>query len=162
MGLQEHVKTPIDAIPVDKVFIGSCTNGRIEDIRAVASVAKGRKVAANIKEALVVPGSGLVKEQVHWPPPYYPPPRRTWPALTPTLTYETPTQPRSGRGGALPPPAASPLAAACPLAALSPPRPFKRTALVVAGGGGGARPHPRRSRLRVAPARLLDVPRDEP
>jgi 3-isopropylmalate dehydratase len=63
MGLREHVKTPIDAIPVDKVFIGSCTNGRIEDIRAVASVAKGRKVAANIKEALVVPGSGLVKEQ---------------------------------------------------------------------------------------------------
>jgi homoaconitase/3-isopropylmalate dehydratase large subunit len=42
---------------VDKVFIGSCTNGRIEDIRAVASVAKGRKVHPNIKEALVVPAS---------------------------------------------------------------------------------------------------------
>ena len=121
LGLREHVKTPIDAIPVDKVFIGSCTNGRIEDIRAVASVAKGRKVAANIKEALVVPGSGLVKEEVRWPPTY-PPPRRTWPALTPTLTYETPTRPSK------PQPRRR--------AALSPPRPFKHTALVVAGGGG--------------------------
>eukprot|EP00322_Chrysochromulina_rotalis_P009530 CAMPEP_0115854132 /NCGR_PEP_ID=MMETSP0287-20121206/13864_1 /TAXON_ID=412157 /ORGANISM="Chrysochromulina rotalis, Strain UIO044" /LENGTH=780 /DNA_ID=CAMNT_0003308235 /DNA_START=63 /DNA_END=2405 /DNA_ORIENTATION=+ len=63
MGLTEHVNEAIDSIAVDKVFIGSCTNGRIEDIRAVAAVAKGRKVAANIKEALVVPGSGLVKEQ---------------------------------------------------------------------------------------------------
>jgi len=63
MGLTGHVKQPIDAISVDKVFIGSCTNGRIEDIRAVASVAKGRKVAPNVTEALVVPGSGLVKEQ---------------------------------------------------------------------------------------------------
>ena len=63
MGLTSHVKKPLAEVPVDKVFIGSCTNGRIEDIRAVASVAKGRKVHPNIKEALVVPGSGLVKEQ---------------------------------------------------------------------------------------------------
>jgi 3-isopropylmalate/(R)-2-methylmalate dehydratase large subunit len=48
--------------PIDVVFIGSCTNGRIEDIRAAAAVAKGRKVAANV-QALVVPGSGLVKQQ---------------------------------------------------------------------------------------------------
>ncbi len=50
-------------IEIDKVFIGSCTNGRIEDIRAVASIAKGRKVAENVKLAMIVPGSGLVKEQ---------------------------------------------------------------------------------------------------
>jgi 3-isopropylmalate/(R)-2-methylmalate dehydratase large subunit len=50
------------AIPVDKVFIGSCTNSRIEDLRAAAAVAKGRKVHANVT-ALVVPGSGLVKRQ---------------------------------------------------------------------------------------------------
>jgi len=49
-------------VPVDVVFIGSCTNGRIEDIRAAAAVAKGRKVAVNVT-ALVVPGSGLVKQQ---------------------------------------------------------------------------------------------------
>ncbi len=49
-------------IKVDKVFVGSCTNGRIEDIRAVAAVAKGRKVADGV-HALVVPGSGLIKEQ---------------------------------------------------------------------------------------------------
>jgi len=49
-------------IPVDKVFIGSCTNSRIEDLRAAAAVAKGRKVHANVT-ALVVPGSGLVKRQ---------------------------------------------------------------------------------------------------
>jgi len=55
--------TPLTQIAVDKVFIGSCTNGRIEDLRAAAAVAKGRKVADNIKLALVVPGSGLVKEQ---------------------------------------------------------------------------------------------------
>jgi 3-isopropylmalate/(R)-2-methylmalate dehydratase large subunit len=47
-------------LQLDKVFIGSCTNGRIEDLRAVAEVAKGRKVADNI-QAMVVPGSGLVK-----------------------------------------------------------------------------------------------------
>lgn len=54
--------TPLTEIPVDVVFIGSCTNGRIEDLRAAAEVAKGRKVAANV-QVLVVPGSGLVKEQ---------------------------------------------------------------------------------------------------
>jgi len=53
----------LDEVPVDKVFIGSCTNARIEDIRAAAEVAQGRKVAPNIKAAMVVPGSGLVKIQ---------------------------------------------------------------------------------------------------
>jgi 3-isopropylmalate/(R)-2-methylmalate dehydratase large subunit len=52
----------MEGVPVDVVFIGSCTNGRIEDIRAAAAVAKGRRVAAGV-QALVVPGSGLVKEQ---------------------------------------------------------------------------------------------------
>lgn len=61
MGLQAN--TPINEIAVDKVFIGSCTNSRIEDLRAAAEVAKGRKVAANVKLAMVVPGSGLVKQQ---------------------------------------------------------------------------------------------------
>jgi 3-isopropylmalate/(R)-2-methylmalate dehydratase large subunit len=55
--------TPLTDIKVDKVFIGSCTNSRIEDMRAAAAVIKGRKVASNIKLALVVPGSGLVKAQ---------------------------------------------------------------------------------------------------
>jgi 3-isopropylmalate/(R)-2-methylmalate dehydratase large subunit len=55
--------TPLAEIPIDKVFIGSCTNGRIEDFRAVAAVVKGRKVAANVKLAMIVPGSGLVKQQ---------------------------------------------------------------------------------------------------
>ncbi|MFP5381231.1 MAG: 3-isopropylmalate dehydratase large subunit [Gammaproteobacteria bacterium] len=55
--------TPIAAIAVDKVFIGSCTNSRIEDLREAAAVAKGRKVAPGVKLALVVPGSGLVKRQ---------------------------------------------------------------------------------------------------
>jgi len=55
--------TDLTDIEVDKVFIGSCTNGRIEDLRAVAAVAKGKKIASNIKLAMVVPGSGLVKEQ---------------------------------------------------------------------------------------------------
>ena len=55
--------TPLSQIPVDKIFIGSCTNGRIEDLREVAKVVDGRKVAANVKLAMVVPGSGLVKEQ---------------------------------------------------------------------------------------------------
>jgi 3-isopropylmalate/(R)-2-methylmalate dehydratase large subunit len=61
MGLNPN--TPIKAIKVDKIFIGSCTNSRIEDLRAAAGVVKGRQVAANIKLALVVPGSGLVKQQ---------------------------------------------------------------------------------------------------
>jgi 3-isopropylmalate/(R)-2-methylmalate dehydratase large subunit len=56
-------KTPIQDIRIDKVFIGSCTNSRIEDLRAAAAVAKGRKVASNVKVAMVVPGSGLVKAQ---------------------------------------------------------------------------------------------------
>ena len=56
-------RTPIQDIKLDKVFIGSCTNSRIEDLRAAAAVAKGRRVAASIKVAMVVPGSGLVKAQ---------------------------------------------------------------------------------------------------
>lgn len=55
--------TAITDIAIDKVFIGSCTNARIEDLRAAAVVAKGRKVAANVLLAMVVPGSGMVKEQ---------------------------------------------------------------------------------------------------
>ena len=60
MGLQPG--TRIADVRIDKVFIGSCTNGRIEDLRAAARIASGRKVAAHV-QALVVPGSGLVKEQ---------------------------------------------------------------------------------------------------
>jgi 3-isopropylmalate/(R)-2-methylmalate dehydratase large subunit len=61
MGLKP--RTPITDIRIDKVFIGSCTNSRIEDLRAAASVVRGKRVATNVKLALVVPGSGLVKEQ---------------------------------------------------------------------------------------------------
>lgn len=61
MGLEPN--TPIQDIQLDRIFIGSCTNSRIEDLRAAAAVVKGRKVAKNIKQALVVPGSGLVKAQ---------------------------------------------------------------------------------------------------
>ncbi len=61
MGLQPDL--PLTEIKFDKVFIGSCTNGRIEDLRAAATVAKGKKVADNIKLAMIVPGSGLVKKQ---------------------------------------------------------------------------------------------------
>lgn len=61
MGLQAN--QAITDIKVDRVFIGSCTNSRIEDLRAAAEVAKGRKVASNVIQALVVPGSGLVKKQ---------------------------------------------------------------------------------------------------
>jgi len=61
MGLQAG--TPVAGIAVDKVFIGSCTNSRIEDLREAAAVASGRKVASNVKLAMVVPGSGLVKQQ---------------------------------------------------------------------------------------------------
>jgi 3-isopropylmalate/(R)-2-methylmalate dehydratase large subunit len=53
----------LTSIALDRVFIGSCTNSRIEDLRAAAAVAKGRKVAPSLKQALVVPGSGLVKRQ---------------------------------------------------------------------------------------------------
>ncbi|MDE2389685.1 MAG: 3-isopropylmalate dehydratase large subunit, partial [Betaproteobacteria bacterium] len=61
MGL--HANTPMTEITLDKIFIGSCTNSRIEDLRAAAQVIKGKHVAATIKQALVVPGSGLVKKQ---------------------------------------------------------------------------------------------------
>jgi len=54
--------TPLAAVKIDRVFIGSCTNGRIEDMRAAAAVAKGRKVASHVG-AMIVPGSGLVKHQ---------------------------------------------------------------------------------------------------
>ncbi|MGW8248618.1 MAG: 3-isopropylmalate dehydratase large subunit [Acidiferrobacterales bacterium] len=55
--------TPIRDIAIDKVFIGSCTNSRIEDLRAAAAIVRGHKVADNVKLAMVVPGSGLVKHQ---------------------------------------------------------------------------------------------------
>ncbi|MFN9003540.1 MAG: 3-isopropylmalate dehydratase large subunit [Alphaproteobacteria bacterium] len=61
MGLVPGTK--LTDIPIDKVFIGSCTNGRIEDLREVAKIAQGRTVAANVKLAMIVPGSGLVKAQ---------------------------------------------------------------------------------------------------
>ncbi|MDA0219783.1 MAG: 3-isopropylmalate dehydratase large subunit [Proteobacteria bacterium] len=54
--------TPLSEVKIDRVFIGSCTNGRIEDLRAVAAVARGRKVSGHVN-AMVVPGSGLVKKQ---------------------------------------------------------------------------------------------------
>ena len=60
MGL--HPDQAIKEIALDRIFIGSCTNARIEDLRAAAEVLKGRKISKTIKEALVVPGSGLVKE----------------------------------------------------------------------------------------------------
>jgi 3-isopropylmalate/(R)-2-methylmalate dehydratase large subunit len=61
MGLKP--RTRITDIRLDKVFIGSCTNSRIEDLRAAAAVVKGRRVASNIRAAMVVPGSGVVKAQ---------------------------------------------------------------------------------------------------
>ncbi|MDH5172609.1 MAG: aconitase family protein, partial [Gammaproteobacteria bacterium] len=61
MGLEAGM--PITAIRPDRVFIGSCTNSRIEDLRSAAAVVKGRRVAASVKQALVVPGSGEVKKQ---------------------------------------------------------------------------------------------------
>ena len=61
MGLTP--RTPMKDIKIDKVFIGSCTNSRIEDLRIAAAVAKGRRKADNVKLVLVVPGSGLVKQQ---------------------------------------------------------------------------------------------------
>ena len=53
----------LEGTPIDQVFIGSCTNSRIEDLRAAAAVVKGKKRAPNVALAMVVPGSGLVKEQ---------------------------------------------------------------------------------------------------
>ncbi len=61
MGLEAG--TPMSELALDRVFIGSCTNSRIEDLRAAAQVARGRRVAGNIKQAMVVPGSGPVKQQ---------------------------------------------------------------------------------------------------
>jgi 3-isopropylmalate/(R)-2-methylmalate dehydratase large subunit len=61
MGLKAN--QPIESIYVDRVFIGSCTNSRIEDIRAAAEVVKGKTKASSVKEAMVVPGSGAVKAQ---------------------------------------------------------------------------------------------------
>ncbi len=61
MGLTPGMK--ITDIKVDRVFIGSCTNSRIEDLRAAAAVAQGKKVSRSVKQAMVVPGSGLVKKQ---------------------------------------------------------------------------------------------------
>ena len=60
MGLTAGTK--MTDVPIDRIFVGSCTNGRIEDMRAVAAVAKGRKVADGVR-AMIVPGSGLVKQQ---------------------------------------------------------------------------------------------------
>ena len=61
MALEPNM--PITNIRIDKVFIGSCTNSRIEDLRAAAKVVRGKRIASNVKLALVVPGSGLVKAQ---------------------------------------------------------------------------------------------------
>ena len=61
MGL--HPGTRMEDIELDKVFIGSCTNARIEDLRAAARIVEGRKIAPNLKRAMIVPGSGLVKQQ---------------------------------------------------------------------------------------------------
>lgn len=61
MGLQAG--TPMQEIELDKIFIGSCTNSRMEDLRAAAKIVEGKKIAPNLKRAMVVPGSGLVKEQ---------------------------------------------------------------------------------------------------
>ncbi|KAF2091607.1 hypothetical protein K490DRAFT_61040 [Saccharata proteae CBS 121410] len=61
MGLEAG--TPMQEVVLDKVFIGSCTNARIEDLRIAARIVEGKKVASNIKRAMIVPGSGLVKKQ---------------------------------------------------------------------------------------------------
>ncbi|CRG86852.1 3-isopropylmalate dehydratase [Talaromyces islandicus] len=55
--------TPLKDIELDKIFIGSCTNSRLEDLRAAAKIVEGKKIAANIKRAMIVPGSGLIKKQ---------------------------------------------------------------------------------------------------
>jgi 3-isopropylmalate/(R)-2-methylmalate dehydratase large subunit len=61
MGLEAGA--PIAGISIDKVFIGSCTNSRIEDLREAAAAVRGGKVAANVRQAMVVPGSGMIKRQ---------------------------------------------------------------------------------------------------
>ena len=61
MGIEENQK--VTDLKFDRVFIGSCTNSRIEDLRDAAKVVDGKKVSEDIIEAIVVPGSGLVKEQ---------------------------------------------------------------------------------------------------
>ncbi|HET9844064.1 MAG TPA: 3-isopropylmalate dehydratase large subunit [Gammaproteobacteria bacterium] len=61
MGLKPAL--PVTQIPLEKIFIGSCTNARIEDLRVAASILKGHKISKKIKQALVVPGSGLIKKQ---------------------------------------------------------------------------------------------------
>jgi len=61
MGL--NAGTPINEISIDKVFIGSCTNSRLEDLQQAADIIKGRKVAGNVSLAMIVPGSGLIKQQ---------------------------------------------------------------------------------------------------
>ena len=61
MGLKE--KQNVNSIKLDKIFIGSCTNSRIEDLRIVADIVKNKKIAKNIKSAIIVPGSGLIKEK---------------------------------------------------------------------------------------------------
>jgi 3-isopropylmalate/(R)-2-methylmalate dehydratase large subunit len=61
MGLKPN--TAITDIKIDKVFIGSCTNSRIEDLRAAAAVVRGKRVASSVRQAMIVPGSGLVKQQ---------------------------------------------------------------------------------------------------
>ena len=60
MGLESNKK--LETVVIDKVFIGSCTNGRIQDLRAAAAILKGRKIAPHVT-GFVVPGSGLVKKQ---------------------------------------------------------------------------------------------------
>lgn len=61
MGLEPGTK--MEDIVLDKIFIGSCTNSRIEDLRAASRIVQGKKVASNLKRAMIVPGSGLVKRQ---------------------------------------------------------------------------------------------------
>ena len=60
MGLKAN--TPLENVPIDVVFIGSCTNGRLEDLRQAAQIVRGNKKASSVNRVLVVPGSGLVKE----------------------------------------------------------------------------------------------------
>jgi homoaconitase/3-isopropylmalate dehydratase large subunit len=61
MALEPNM--PLTDVRIDKVFIGSCTNSRIEDLRAAAAIVRGRRIASNVRLAMVVPGSGRVKEQ---------------------------------------------------------------------------------------------------